>query len=382
MALRLFALILTANLIVPETRFMFTGLPDLNTALDKVLFAGSDTVTRIRLLPPGPDNPRNSEGDFIQLRDGRIMFIYTHFTSGAGDFAQAHLAARFSDDRGLTWSGNDMIILPNEGNTNIMSVSLLRLKNDRIALFYLRKNSDEDCRLYLRLSDNEGNTWGDPILCQNDMIAYYVTNNDRVIQHSGGRIIVPAAIHNTPEMKRFENNGLIVCHYSDNNGIKWKRSKKIIRYNGAILQEPGVVELKDGRLMMFCRTDMGCQYVSWSCDKGKTWSDFEPSSITSPLSPASIERIPSTGDLMMVWNNSDENKRTPLTAAISRDDGRTWQNVRNLETDPDGWYCYTAIDFIDNYVILAYCAGNRKTGNGLETTQITRLPVSWLYNSN
>lgn len=57
-------------------------------------------VLRITLLPPGPDNPRNSEGDFIRLRDGRIMFIYTHFTSGADDFARAHLAARFSDDGG------------------------------------------------------------------------------------------------------------------------------------------------------------------------------------------------------------------------------------------------------------------------------------------
>src|SRR5688572_27362967 len=57
-----------------------------------------DGVEKIRLLPPGPMNPRNSEGDFIQLKDGRVMFLYTHFTGGGSDHAAAHLAARFSKD--------------------------------------------------------------------------------------------------------------------------------------------------------------------------------------------------------------------------------------------------------------------------------------------
>ena len=67
-------------------------------------------VTRNVLLPPGPDNPRNSEGDFIRLKDGRLMFIYTHFTGGGGDHEAAHLAARYSCDevkpglRRMKWS--------------------------------------------------------------------------------------------------------------------------------------------------------------------------------------------------------------------------------------------------------------------------------------
>lgn len=32
-----------------------------------------DGVERIPLLPPRPDNPRNSEGSFIALRDGRLF---------------------------------------------------------------------------------------------------------------------------------------------------------------------------------------------------------------------------------------------------------------------------------------------------------------------
>ncbi|MGH7199678.1 MAG: exo-alpha-sialidase, partial [Planctomycetaceae bacterium] len=106
----------------------------------------TDGITRIKLLPPGPDNPRNSEGDFIELKDGRVLFVYTHFTGGAGDHASAHLAGRFSSDEGRSWTAEDVVILPNEAKQNVMSVSLLRLHDGRIALFYLRKNSLSDCR--------------------------------------------------------------------------------------------------------------------------------------------------------------------------------------------------------------------------------------------
>ncbi|MBT5061474.1 MAG: exo-alpha-sialidase, partial [Verrucomicrobia bacterium] len=81
------------------------------------------------LLKPGPGNPRNSEGDFIQLRDGRLLFVYSHFTDGTSDHASAFLASRISSDGGQTWSDKDAIILSNEGGFNIMSVSLLRLVN-------------------------------------------------------------------------------------------------------------------------------------------------------------------------------------------------------------------------------------------------------------
>ena len=72
-----------------------------------------------------------------------------------------------------------------------MSVSLLRLPGGEIALFYLRKNSLDDCRLYLRLSTDEGKTWGDPTIVH-PRRAYFVVNNDRVIQLRSGRLVGPA----------------------------------------------------------------------------------------------------------------------------------------------------------------------------------------------
>lgn len=75
--------------------------------------AASEPETVLR-LSPSENNPRNSEGDFITLNDGRILFIYSHYTGdSSSDHAPAHLAGRISEDGGKTWSFQDEIILRN-----------------------------------------------------------------------------------------------------------------------------------------------------------------------------------------------------------------------------------------------------------------------------
>lgn len=343
-------------------------------------------LTKIRLLPPTPgSNPRNSEGAFIELKDGRLLFVYTHFTGGTGDHATAHLAGRSSRDGRRTWTTKDELVLPNEAKMNVMSVSLLRLAGGEIALFYLRKNAPDDCRLYLRRSTDEGKTWGEPTLCIPDA-GYYVVNNDRVVQLQSGRLVVPASYRHPPG-SRAPHPGVAVCYLSDDNGKTWRKSKTALpppEGSKTGLQEPGVVELKDGKLMMLCRTDQGCQYRSYSVDGGDTWSPAEPSDLKSPVSPASVKRIPKTGDLLLVWNDhraidaARRGKRTPLTVALSRDEGKTWEKVKTLEDDPAGWYCYTAIAFVGERVLLVYCAGDEKIGR-LSRTEITPFGLDWLY---
>ncbi|HLF34689.1 MAG TPA: sialidase family protein [Cyclobacteriaceae bacterium] len=337
------------------------------------------------LLDPSPGNPRNSEGDFIQLSDGKTLFVYTHFTEGMDDYAGAFLAGRYSSDGGKTWTDKDQMILKNEGMMNIMSVSLLRLNKETIALFYLVKNNETDCRPFARYSIDESQSWSDPVSIMNDTICYAVVNNDRVVLLSGGRIIVPAAIHNSPAQNRFDNHGDVVCYFSDNTGKSWSRSRSALKNKSVILQEPGIVELGDDRLMMYCRTNAGFQYISYSGDLGDTWTEMEPSNISSFMSPAAIERIPSTGDLLLVWNYREENdteittKRSPLCTAVSMDEGKTWILRKILESEPDHWYCYPAVEFLEDQILLGYCAGSRETGNGLQSLKISRLPVQWIY---
>ena len=81
-------------------RFAFAGYPVSNQDITQ---ESEDLRKIVLLLNTGGNNPRNSEGDFITLKNGRILFIYSHYTGGSSsDFAPAYLAGRFSDDGGKT----------------------------------------------------------------------------------------------------------------------------------------------------------------------------------------------------------------------------------------------------------------------------------------
>ena len=361
----------------------------------KVLASPAPGVKRTLDLPPGPGNPRNSEGAFLPLRDGRIMFAYSRYCGESkSDHATAEIAARYSRDNGATWSGKDEIIVRNEGAMNVMSVSLLRLKSGEIALFYLVKNSLSDCRPVMRRSFDEGRTWSEPKVCITDEIAYYVLNNDRVIQLRDGRLLFAVAKHSFPD-GRFDESGVVLTYSSDDNGATWRRGKSVLAVRGTdgkqyAAQEPGIVECTDGSVLLWIRTDADRQYFSRSTDRGETWSEPAPSPLVSPLSPASIKRLP-TGDLVAVWNDHgsrpemktyrpSEHKwangwRSPLAAALSSDEGRTWRGAKMIEDDPNGWFCYTAIQPLDDgTVLLGYCAYDM-----LAHSRLVKVPLEWLY---
>ena len=348
-------------------------------------------------LRPGPDNPRNSEGAFLPLKDGRTMFAYSrYYGKSSSDHAAADIAARYSSDKGATWTDKDEIIVKNHGGMNVMSVSLLRLQSGEIALFYLLKNSTSDCRPVMRRSFDEGKTWSEPTMCITDEVGYYVLNNDRVIQLKDGRLLFAVSLHSFPDGK-FDNKGVVVTYMSDDNGRTWRRGKSVLSVVSPddkkhAAQEPGVVECRDGSVLLWIRTNAGCQYMCRSTDRGETFSAPQPSPLVAPLSPASIKRLP-TGDLLAVWNDHGSRpemksyrqaehswangRRTPLAAALSGDDGMTWRGVKMIESDPDGWFCYIAVEPLDDgTVLLGYCAYQN-----LAHSRVVKVPVSWFYSS-
>ena len=91
-------------------------------------------------------------------------------------------------------------------------------------------------------------------------------------------------------------------------------------------------------------------------------------------------RIPSTGDLLLVWNNSPD-KRFPLTSAISKDDGKTWQHIKNLDEDPAHTYAYTSIEFLKDRALFTYYAGPQQgvRGEGRWSLNLKAAPIDWFY---
>lgn len=339
-------------------------------------------------IEPTKEHPRNSEGSFATLSTGRILFCYSQFYGGSGDESAARIVRIHSDDQGRTWS-QPVMIVENTGGDNVMSVSLLRLASGNLAMFYLLKNSWIDCRPHMSISSDDGATWTKAKLVL-DAPGYFVMNNDRVIQTSKGRIILPLAFHRSrgsdPESsKSIDARAIDMWIYSDDDGATWQESASwwaIPVRSGSGLQEPGVVELADGSLFSWCRTDQGAQYGFYSTDAGKTWTPPVPTEMKSPNGPASIKRMPGSDDLLVIYNDHSgkfpfpKGKRNPYVAAISSDGGKTWPQRKLVEMDPDGLYHYTAIHFIGDAVLLGYCAGDSKVG-ALNRLRIRRIPLEW-----
>lgn len=336
------------------------------------------------VYPATPANPRYSEGSVAILKDGSLLFATTEFIGGRADHATARIIARASTDRGQSWT-EPRVLQENTGQQNVMSVTLRRLLpgqyDGSLGMFYLIKNSPSDLHVWLRISLDEGRTFGEPIRVTN-AAGYHVMNNDRVTVLGSGRIICPIAW--TDDV--FKSGGghfVSLCYFSDDQGHTWRKSTDQVDQPRRGAMEPEVVELDDGKLLMIIRTQQGRIATSLSSDRGDHWSAPSELPVSSPESPATIRRIPSTGDLLLIWNNTYSpgaghgGKRTPLTAAISSDQGRTWRHCRNLEDHTDEGYAYTSVVFYRDRVLLSYYVSDEKSGQF--SSRFRSLPVSWFY---
>ena len=329
------------------------------------------------------EHPRYSEGSIIQLDNGNLLFATTEFVGDTSDFAKAQIVAMESSDEGRTWT-NRRVLQENVGGKNVMSVSLQRLahttdKPAPLGFFYLVKNDFDDLKVWLRVSTDEGETFGEPQVVTNED-KYHVLNNDRVQLLSTGRILVPVAV--SPNVET-DNHFVSYCYYSDDAGKTWKKSNNVVDAPQRGAMEPEVIELKGGKIAMLIRNQLGYIGISYSEDGGETWGEHQSWNVTSPEAPATIRRIPATGDLMLIWNNAYEEgadhsgKRNPLTVAISSNEGETWEYVRNIESSEGETYSYPSLIFVKGRAVMSYYVNDEKTAR--YSTRFRSIPVHSLY---
>lgn len=325
--------------------------------------------------PAVPGNMRNSEADALVLRDGRLLLAWTDFQGdGKSDWTGARLSARISSDRGATW-GERFTLQENIGAMNVMEPDLLRLKSGKVLFVFARKNSPADCAPMVRISKDDAKTFSAPVaMAITPAPSYTGFNHDRAIQLRGGRVLMPVFFTTDYRVDPHIRSRI---YYSDDEGASWKPSETILDLpqSKAGAQEPGVIELNDGRVMVWVRTDLGRIYRAYSRDKGKTFSELQPiAGVESPRSPQTMKRHPKTGDLVLVWNNSAK-ERTPLSTAVSRDEGLTWTHRKVLDETVGETFAYTSLEWLRDGVFLSYYAA----GPAGISLRVKTLPLSWFY---
>ena len=331
------------------------------------------------ISPTSPRNPRNGEGAIVALPDGRLLLAWGRF-AGPHDHSPAEILGRCSSDGGFTW-GEAFLLQENLGRCNVMSASFLALRSgDLLFGFLVKGHKSGDCHFCVRCSADEGRTWSAPVVVTPEE-GYFVVNNDRLLQAGTGRVVVPVCQCLQPDY-----HALSTSYASDDEGRTWHRYAEFVDIPGRVgADEPGIVECADGSLWMYIRTDKRRIYACRSIDGGETWTTPEATELVAPTSPCSAKRLPGSGDILLIYNDRQAVRdtaddrvfhwRTPLTAALSSDGGRTWHHHRLVEADRSRSYCYTSIEFYKDTTLLSYYVG-KAGGPNLVDMKLKIVPTS------
>ena len=300
-------------------------------------------------------------------------------------------------------------------------------------------------KLWWRTSEDEGRSWSEPVLINPTGEMGRHSHLSPVRLASSGRLLLPVRwafnagkrIYDTIQLgqgwwkgkkvpieghNHYPELGITYVYYSDDEGQTWSRNEgEVLGWpqrgwiNTVPTDEPSLDELSDGRLLMLMRSTIGRLLQSFSEDGGEHWSLTQPAPLASAHAPCCLKRIPRTGDLLCVWNQTSPDEirlgkgRNRLSAAITSD-GKQWEHFRTLERfgrisdldrlepeeslimcrslddvgelPPDlGTASYATIAFHKDDVILNYAVMRSVAEDLVSALKIRVLPLDWFYSA-
>jgi len=304
------------------------------------------------------------------------------------DPAACRISAKISTDKGRTWS-DTFTLQDNTARLNVKHPNLLRLSSDpnKILFFYTSRYKDGgiggDIRIFMKQSSDECESWSKSVQ-MSTLGGTHFLMADRILQLPGGRILLPA----------FQSDAWFpfdaFCYYSDDDGTTWHVSKTKMKLPDHGAQEPTIVLLESGSLLCVLRTSLGTLYKSYSHDQGENWTKPVSTGLATPASTPLLKRFPGSGDLLLIWNNIYDPKhpdfvnghgpRNPLTVAISKDEGQTWQNIKNIEDRRPGASSTPALTFVGDEALVTYNTQPRKLRERqLYSIRLKIFPIDWFY---
>ena len=312
-----------------------------------------------------PEMPRADTASIAELDDGRLMVVYHKYVRGkhAGhDHGKCDIWSKTSSDGGLTWGDGRMLVDTAAGDMNVQAPALLKLRSGELLLVCLRAHgTGSSSTMCLFRSRDGGLTFVEegPIW-KRSKGQLLQGGASCLFELKSGRLLLP--LHGgTGDQWKQKNS--VWCYLSDDQGKSWRRTRKPIELPKRGAMEASVAPLPCGTLVMSLRTQLGGPYIARSSDEGETWSRPEPSGLEGPESCTCLRHIPGTDDLVLFWNSSRYvpeghhhfGERTPLSAAVSGDGGKTWRVVGNLADGPEHEYTNLDCTFTsDGKAIVTY----------------------------
>ena len=350
------------------------------------------------------DTPRVGQGAFIRLKNGDIFYAYSENYDGEkwADEAKCHIVGCVSHDEGESFGEKFTVFEVPDGFITVKCPSFVRLSDGDVGMVFIARIPNNAFQIFFARSSDECQTWTvTPTLSGEDIDgkhASFNVMNDRFYELPSGRLIIPmeALLYEKKANGEYGYKGeecFLSTLYSDDGGKSWTNARQMlavpyIRTKHG-LQEPGIIRMNDGTLRMFARTNLGCQYETYSSDDGITWTPPTPMEyFKSPLSPMMMKHIGkytvavynpepihvlAVRPQLYVKNNCTLlTDRTPLVISVSEDGGESFDRLFVLEDDPYSYFCYPAIFDGGDYILVSYYHSNR-TEAVLSSSKIVKI---------
>lgn len=289
--------------------------------------------------------PSHMSGPFVELEDGTLLTIECNMVL-------------VSVDDGATWTSRNVLYdgdgpgIPDGGESPVNRSPLIRTRDGTLIMVYTdmaervwewdeqthEPTPETHSEVWAIRSTDDGWTWN-----HRQQISEGICCVTGIIQRASGEVVVPCQPYIRDSWRWITQAAI-----TDDEGASWRLGNIIDlgghgHHDGAI--EAGIVELKDGRVLLLLRTNLDEFWAAYSED-GRYFRDLGPSGIDASAAPGFLLRLES-GRIALVWNRyacedgtvpkmwgGDEqwserpasSQRQELSIAFSEDECETWSD--------------------------------------------------------
>ena len=235
---------------------------------------------------------------------------------------------------------------------------LFQSQEGRIFLFFKVGKKIPSWETWVKTSDDNGKTWSPAKeLVAGDKGGRGPVRNKPIILRDGSWIA--GASHEESGWNAFAD-------ISNDKGLSWHASpyipldRTMMKGKGVI--QPTLWESAPGKVHMLLRSTEGAIYRSDSEDGGKTWSTAYKTGLPNPNSGIDLTRL-DDGTLVLAFNPDTANwgSRSPLSLAVSLDNGKTWPKILDIDAgDKEDEFSYPGIIHYGDTIAVSYTWNRKK----------------------
>ena len=321
------------------------------------LGGASDAIILSEFVEAAPKEPEVHSSTITEVSPGVFLAAWFGGAKEADKDTQIWGARRTAEG----W-GESFVIekgLDDKGEpTPVYNPSLYTHKDGRVTLFYFAGIWEGGVKKYcMKDSTDGGLTWSPERLVPKNL---HGPCRAKPLLLSDGSLLYPTSGKGTG-YTNWSDEAMTPESWGSSPGAK--DPGKLAAFQPTLLQK------NDGTVLMFFRSNAREIGVARSTDLGRTWSPIKGIGIYKANSAIDVLKL-RDGRCLLIYNKTPKpaasskswGPRHPLTLALSTDEGETWRDLFNIETDKirEGFAYPTMIQAGDGSVHITYTWGRKR----------------------